>query len=244
MKRAIVILVVLLSMYSCSKTEPNLVINGNVQGLKKGTLYLQKIEDTILVTIDSLTIKGDPAFTFKTTIEEPQVFYLNLKKLDGNNYNDRISFFAEPGEMTINTTLKHFEADAVVEGSDNQEKWNQYGQMMNRFNSQNLDLIKQNLVAKKENKKEIIAETALKYDNLMRRRYLFTVNFALNNTDFEIAPYLAISEIYDANVKYLDTIYTSLAPKIQDSKYGKSLKDLIQKHKEEPDSTAVTEFKN
>ena len=50
----------------------------------------------------------------------------------------------------------------------------------------------------------------------------------MNNKDYEIAPYLAVSEIFDANVKYLDTIYKSLEPKVRRSKYGKVLKDYIE----------------
>lgn len=36
-----------------------MTVSGNVKGLKKGTLYLQKVNDTVLITVDSLQIKGD-----------------------------------------------------------------------------------------------------------------------------------------------------------------------------------------
>jgi len=57
------------------------------------------------------------------------------------------------------------------------------------------------------------------------------VNFALNNKDYEVAPYLAVSEIFDANIKYLDTIQKSLSPEVRDSKYGKSLTDFIKERR-------------
>ena len=69
------------------------------------------------------------------------------------------------------------------------------------------------------------------YENLLKRRYLYTVNFAINNKDYEVAPYLAISEVYDANIKYLDTIYNSLTPKVKESKYGRSLQEFLKERR-------------
>ena len=70
-------------------------------------------------------------------------------------------------------------------------------------------------------------------DLLLKRRYLYTANFALNNAKKEIGPYLALSEIPDANVKYLDTIAKAMTPEVAKSKYGKMLRDYIveRKHK-------------
>lgn len=238
MRKSAVFFLLFCSLLACSEKEANLVINGQIQGLKKGTLYLQKIEDTTLVTIDSLKINGNSAFSFETNIESPQVLYLYLNKVDGTDYNDRLLFFAEPGEMTVNTTLKNFETDVVVEGSENQEKLNEYKQMAQRFNDKNLELIKKNFEAKKAGDDSLAAATADEYDMLLRRRYLFTVNFAMNHKNMELAPYLAISEIYDANIKYLDTIYNSLTPEVKDSRYGKSLEKFLEDRREQEEQQA------
>lgn len=231
MKKISLLAIVFLSVLSCSKKETNLVINGKIQDLKKGTVYLQKIEDTSLVTLDSVVINGNPVFTFETYIEDPQVMYLYLSKVDNSTYDDRLLFFAEPGEMTVNTTLENYETDVVVEGSENHKKLMEYRKMMDRFNTQNLDLIKENFEAQKEGDSERIQATNNKLENLVKRKYLFTVNYALNNKDAEIAPYLAISEVYDANVKYLDTIYNSLNSDVRESRYGESLKQYLEERK-------------
>ena len=232
MKKLSLLFVVFLCISACSKEETNLTIKGKVEGLKKGTLYLQKIEDTSLINIDSLVVSGDPSFSFQTHLESPQIFYLYLNKTDATEFNDRITFFAEPGEMVINTSLKNFETDAVVEGSKNQEKLLEYRNMMKRFNDRNLELIKANLEAQQQKDENAIQSTNEEFDNLRKRRYLFTVNYALNNKDMEVAPYLAISEVYDANLKYLDTIYKSLTPEVKDSRYGKSLSEFLEERRE------------
>ena len=64
-------------------------------------------------------------------------------------------------------------------------------------------------------------------NNSLKRKYLFTVNFALNNKISEVAPYLALTEIYNARIDYLDTINNSLTPKVKASKYGKELNSFI-----------------
>lgn len=237
MKKLSLVIIVLFCLAACSTEETNLTINGTVQGLKKGTLYLQAIEDTSLVTIDSVVVQGDPVFSFETNIEGPRVMYLYLNKVDGTEHDDRIQFFAEPGEMTINTSLENFESDAVVEGSVNQEKLMEYRKMMKRFNSRNLDLIQANLMAQQQDNEEAIDSTNKEYESLIKRKYLYTVNFALNNKDLELAPYLAMSEVYDANVKYLDTIYNSLTPEIRESEYGKNLQTFLEERREMEEST-------
>lgn len=233
MKKFALVLLALAFLAACSNEEKNLTITGKVQGLKKGTLYLQKIEDTSLVSLDSVKVRGNENFTFETYIESPQVLYLYLNKVDNNQYDDRVLFFAEPGEMVVNTTLKNFETDVVVEGSENQKKLMEYRQMMQQFNNRNLDLIQQNLMAKKNQNQATIDSTTQEFGNLLKRRYLYTVNFAINNKDYEIAPYLAISEVYDANIKYLDTIYKSLTPEVKASKYGKGLEQYLEERRAE-----------
>ena len=103
---------------------------------------------------------------------------------------------------------------------------------MARFNEQSLDLIKERFEAMKKGdtaKSNAIQE---KSDNALKRRYLYTVNFALNNKDSEVAPYLALTEIYNAQVKFLDTINKSLTPKVKASKYGKELQQFINEIKQ------------
>ena len=221
----------ILSIAACSDKENNLFVKGHVKGLKKGTIYLQKIEDTLLINIDSVMIDGDANFELGDYLESPQIMYLFLDKVDNTVYNDRIEFFAEEGEVTINTTLKNFEVDAKVVGSANQEKLTDYRKMMQRFNDKNLELIQKNFEAQRDENEELILSTNQDFDKLLTRKYLYTVNYAVNNKDLDIAPYLALSEVFDANIKYLDTIYSSLTPNVKKSKYGKELKSFLKERR-------------
>ena len=231
MKKISLLLAIIIIVTACSKKESNLLVKGNVEGLKKGTIYLQKIEDAALVNVDSVIINGDSNFELEDFITSPQIMYLFLDKVDNAEYDERIEFFAEEGEVTVNTTLKNFTVDAKVSGSANQTKLMEYREMMSRFNEKNLELIQNNFEAQRDNNEELLIETNNEYNRLLRRRYLFTVNFAVNNKGLEIAPYLALSEVFDANIKYLDTIYNSMTPHVQKSKYGKDLKVFLKERR-------------
>lgn len=232
MKKIFVLFVAIITLMACSSKENNLVVKGNIQGLKKGTIYLQKVENDSLISIDSVVVRGDANFAMETYITSPQMMYLFLDKTDNPSYIERIEFFAEEGEVVINTTLKNFQLDAKVTGSANQEKLVEYRKVMSRFNDSNLDLIQKNFEAQRDKNEELLIATNNDYDRLLRRKYLYTVNFAINNKDLEIAPYLALSEVFDANIKYLDTIYNSLTPKVKESMYGEELKDFLKERRD------------
>jgi hypothetical protein len=232
MFRKFIVILVALGFIACGKeTKGNLTITGNIDGLKEGTLFLQKVQDTSLITLDSLVVDGDAKFTFSTTIDEPQVLYLYLAKKDFNDYNDRIDFFAEPGEMTINTNLRRFVNDVKITGSKNHTDLMAFKEFMTKFNTKELMLIRNGLDAQKEAETEKLAEINTKIANYSKSRMRYILNYAFTNNDKEITPYVVATETSDANIRFLDTIYNQLTPRIMESKYGKQLKELIEERK-------------
>ena len=230
MKKIIAVLV-LVFLFSCVNEANKLTVNGTVKGLKKGTIYLKKIQDTVLVTIDSISLNGTPDFSLQSDIEEPELFYLYLNK--NTNKDDRISFFADKGLTEINTTLKNFAFDAKIKGSKQHETLEEYLAMISKFNNKNLDLTKALFEAARDKDSIKIKQTETALNGMTKQMYLYTANFAVNHKDSEVAPYLALSEIYDVNITYLDTINNSLTPEIKASKYGKQLQDYILKIKKQ-----------
>ena len=213
---------------SCSQTSKTTTVSGTVKGLQKGTLYLQKVADKGFVTLDSLVMNSTTDFELGCDLEEAEMLFLSLSK-DLNA--KRISFFADQGLTKINTTLKRFKYDAQIDGGKQQELLETYYKNIGRFKDQKLELIEQQLNAQKDKKTKLAADLLIKIDNITKRSYLYTINFALNNKESEVAPFVAVSEIYDANIKYLDTINNVLPPKIANSKYGIILEAYIKTRK-------------
>lgn len=242
MRLTFVLCFVVLLLVSCEKTEEKnkMYVSGTVDGLKKGVLYLQRIEDTLLVTIDSLQIDGDSNFEFSTALESPEIFYLYLDKDDGNENNDRILFFGEQGRITITTTRDFFEPEAKISGSVSHDKLKEFQKIMSRFNNLNLDLIEARFKAQKDNDSTTADSIQQRYENNRKRRYLYALNFALNNKDSHVSPYIALSETPDARLKYLDSIYNSLSPEVAGSKYGKALEVFLERIRTEEEKVTPT----
>ncbi len=227
----LLVLLGLLLIFSCGNDNDKLIVKGNIKGLKKGTIYLKKAKDSTLVTLDSVTINGNSQFELKSKIDIPELYFLYLDKND--NEDERISFFADKGITEINTSLENFVYGAKIKGSKQQEVLEEYLTMMSKFNDKNLELIKENFDASVANDTALANKTKKMHDGLLRRKYLYTVNFAINNKDSEVAPYLALTELYNANIKLLDTINNSLIPPIKSSLYGKKLHAFVSKIKVE-----------
>lgn len=208
-------------------------LSGNIKGLKKGMIYLQKLKDSSLINLDSALIDGVSLFNFKEVIDEPEVLYLYLKLKDGSLKDIRLPFFAEASEMNINTDLKNFVLGARITGSVNQNKVNEHQKIIDRFSDKNLELIEQHFKATQRSDDSLISEIETKQRNLISSKYLATVNFSIRNKHLEVAPYLMLNVVPNINEKYLDTVYQSLNPEIKDSKYGKTLGNLIKTRKTE-----------
>jgi len=233
MRKSIIVLLSIVVFASCSekKSTKNFVLTGNIKGLKKGTLYIQRINDTVLVAIDTIKINGDSHFTSEFDLQSPEMLYLFLDRGVSNSVDNNISFFAETGNMDIQTSLDFFTADVKITGSKNQELYDEYKKVVSRFVDQDLVLIEKRINALKDNKIEEAARIEEEQKGILKRKYLYTTNFAVNHGDYEVAPYVALAEIYDINLKYMDTIQKSMTPKVAKSLYGKKLTDFIAARK-------------
>ncbi|APY07665.1 hypothetical protein BWZ20_04835 [Winogradskyella sp. J14-2] len=226
------LLALLLMVWSCGEdNDTNFTLKGSIKDLKKGVVYLQKEVDSTIVHLDSMVISGQPEFTLKTNLEEPMLLYLKLFKNDGEEHY--IPFFADEGVTEIKTTLKNFNFDAEIKGSKPQDLLNEYTKVMSKFNNQNLDIIEANFLAQKNND-SIAADSLNKASEVLyKRKYSYTIQFALNNRDNIIAPYLALYEVPSANPIYVDSIYNGLTENVKNSFYGKKLGDFIAERNSE-----------
>jgi hypothetical protein len=229
MKKISIAFVTSVLLFACSekKLENNLHLTGNIKGLKKGTLYVQRVNNNKLIALDTIAIDGNSNFETNIELKSPEMLYLFLDRGVSNSLDNNLLFFAEPGNVNIDTNLENYIADAKVTGSKNQDLYYEFEKVNNRFQEESLDLIEKKFKAIKSNNEKEVANITAKQESNIKRKYLYATNFIINNKDHEVAPYLALSEIYDINMKYLDTIQKSLTPKVAKSLYGKKLTDYI-----------------
>ena len=217
----------LLILTSCDNSENNMIINVNVENFKKGNVYLQKISDSTLVNIDSIFVKKNEPIIFKTKIDSPELFYLNL---DVSNFDNRIEFFGEKGEININTSLEKFNSNFEIIGSSSDSIYREYLNVIKKFNNQKLDLIQLSFNLAKSEMKDSLALVQNQIKSLDKRQYLYSLNYAVSNGNSYIAPLIAITQFSESGKIVLDTIKSSMSEQVLNSKYGKIFAN-IQKNK-------------
>ncbi|PDH54146.1 MAG: hypothetical protein CNC90_02770, partial [Cryomorphaceae bacterium MED-G11] len=192
----------------------------------KGIIYLQKELDSTIVSLDSVKINGNSDFKLSTVIDEPDIYYLYLNKDDGDSLNDIITFFGNKGEININTRLSTFDSGYEISGSKNSELLREYFSIIRKYNLQNLDLLEIFYNAQINNNQKTIDSVNEKLENLIKRKYLYSLNFSITNSANEISPYIVVSQIPDVNIDLLRKVYDTLPEDIKVSKYGKVLMEL------------------
>ncbi len=229
MKKILSCLLIVSLFAACSsEKEGNMTVNVSITGLKKGTVYLSKFQDTAIVNVDSVLLNGKSEFVLKDDVVSPEMYYITLDKLS----QEGIAFFAEPGIINVASKLEKFTLAAEVTGSKNHEFLEEHKKMADQFNGKQLDFMKERFEAQKAGDATLMEDIDKREENLIKRKYLFTTNYAVNHSDYEVAPYLALTELVYATTSILDTVNNSLSDKIKASKYGVELDKYIKRIKE------------
>jgi len=234
MKKTFLALAALVLVVACGKEnnhgDTNVHITGNIKGFKKGRLFIRKQNDTAFINIDTINIDGISEFESHLKLDSPQMLYMVIDRVSTESVDQELPFFAEPGNIKITTSKDEFFAKAKITGSENQKVYDEFKVLKTRFVNENLDLTKLSYDVGKDVKR--LDSISLKLDQLKKRRYLHTANFALNHANREVGPFIALSEIAgDINIKYLDTIQKSMTPAVAKSTYGKMLTKVIAERK-------------
>lgn len=227
MKQVLSILVVISILFtSCNSEKGNMIVEGKIKGFQKGMVYLAKVQDTTLVKVDSIKLEGNNTFTLSDNVESPQIYFLSI-----SGTNKILQFFGEKGEISIISDLKTYGYSPIIKGSKNQEFLDDFRKTNRRFTNLRLDLIKEKFDVKRNKDTIRGKEIEKEMINILRKKYLYTANFAVNHADYEVSPYLTLTEIYDANPKLIDTIVKSLSKEVRQSIYGKKLIEYYKKQK-------------
>lgn len=217
-------------LVSCKKEvsfDSPTVLKGEIKGVKMGKLLLLQWQDSTLVKLDSVIFDGDGKFNFPMDFTEPEAVYLGFDRGTTQSVDNNIMVFVEPGITNFESNFDQFYAKAIVTGSKNHDAWEAYKKITARYTDTNLDLINARFKAIRGKNEVQIDSIENLQDKMIKRKYLQTLNFALTNKELEIAPFILLSEIPDANVIYLDSINKSFSESVQKSKYGQMLSNYI-----------------
>ncbi len=175
------------------------------------------------MSVDSVELFGKNKFELSDNVQSPEMYFLSFNR----NGQKRIMFFGEQGEITINDNIEQFGWKPQIKGSKTQELYEKFKKIDNIYKMKRLDFIAKDLEARAKKDDAEVKRLVKEYQKMRNRRFASTIQFALNHKDSEVAPYIALAELFDANFIYVDSINNSLTDKVKKSTYGKQLQKYV-----------------
>tara|TARA_B100000575_G_C23114170_1_gene643903 strand:- start:553 stop:2052 length:1500 start_codon:yes stop_codon:yes gene_type:complete len=146
------------------------------------------------------------------------------------------------GVIEVNTALSlnslgSYKRSFEVRGKKNIELMEEFKIFEKQFMSKRDKLNDKRKIFIETNDVERLDSIQKLLDVLQYKSYLYTANFAINNSDSEIAPYLGVKKIADAKIEILETIEEKLTEKVKKSRYGKIFLELVENRREKDSTT-------
>ncbi len=227
MQKYLYFLTLIVILISCDKNETkkaNLSIK--INGFSQGEIELLRSQNESFTKIKTIQVDGQKVIQTELSISEPEIIFMKINRNNSNSIDNMVSFFVEPTNMTIETDLELFSHNLKVTGSKNQDAYQNYLLNIKKFGLQKVTLTEQ-LYKSSKNQAEL-------YDKVINsdvKKQLYTINFAFNNRDLEIAPYIALQNFDFQNTKLADSLYNVLGISARNCKYGKELAIAIKNKK-------------
>ncbi|WP_207916042.1 TlpA disulfide reductase family protein [Natronoflexus pectinivorans] len=116
---------IVLFMNGCKMNQPELVLSGDVINMNSGTVYLQRFDDRVFRTIDSVEII-DGRFSFEPDIDLPEIYGLATEK-EGRSF----LLFLEKGEIHVTLDPESNHRESKVDGSSLHDQFVAYRELEN-----------------------------------------------------------------------------------------------------------------
>ena len=215
MKNKIIIFLIILT--SCSSEKENLIIEGEISGVKNSKIYLSSEEEGKI--IDSVNII-DGKFTLKTYINEPIEMSLILKE---KNSAEKFNFFSEPSNILFRSSKEKFIFNAQIQNSKLFAEFKNIENQIAKFNEKDLELLAEQIELSMKGDQK-------KYDSINgerikinQKKILFIVNYSLNNNSSPVSAFIIHKYKESINKNYIAKVYENFSDELKSSYYGKKL---------------------
>ena len=208
-------------MASCSSQKSDeFIIQGKVRGEKVEKVYLQKIMDSNLKSIDSAVVENG-IFKFTGNINTPDLYYIGL---DENRF---ISFFNEPSKIKIDFHTDSL-ANPNVTGSKSDADYREYLTMVEKQRSVEVGLYTAYNEASRNADSIKMKEIDKELDASEAAQKVEIVNYIKTNSKSFVAPYVALRHAYVMELDDMEKVYASFAKDVSASNYATMLNERIE----------------
>ena len=215
MKNKIIIFLIILT--SCTSKKENLIIEGEISGVKKSKIYLSSADGQEI--LDSVNIINGK-FTLKTSVDSTKEMSMILGNKDSEN---KFDFISEPAHILFKSSKDKFVFNGKIQNSKLYIDYKNLKNQINRFDEKDLEMLAEQIeisVKGNPNKYDSINEQRLK---LNQRKILFIVNYAMSNKTSPLSAFISYKYRNSISDDYLKKIFENLSDEIKGSYYGAKL---------------------
>ncbi|MDT8401810.1 MAG: TlpA disulfide reductase family protein [Bacteroidales bacterium] len=222
MKKLFLFSMVTALIISCS-SDPRYVVEGELEGMDEGMIYLQKRESGQFVTIDSASVE-DGAFEMTGgSVDYPDSYYLSIAGKRGS-----LMLFLENAKIKVSGHADSL-YQARVEGSASQDDYNRYNSGLEPFYEKNQSLFEEIRAARQEGDEEKAKGLEEERNFLYEQINDYNIEFIESNPASYATPMILRSISYDLSGDQLQAHVEKLDTKLLETKVIIDLKDRIEK---------------
>lgn len=221
MRKLIFGLLALAVMVSCtSQKSDEFLIQGKVRGEKVEKVYLQKIVESNLQSIDSAVVENG-IFKFTGTISSPDIYYIGL---DENRF---ISFFNEPSKIEVDFHTDSL-ANPHVTGSKSDKDYRDYLTMVEKQRSVQVGLYTAYNEASRNADSVKMKELEKEFEASDEAQKVEIMSFINSNSNSYVAPYVALRHAYVMELEDMEKVYNSFGKEVAASNFATLLNERIE----------------
>ncbi len=221
MRKLLLVATVATLFFTACNQSKQFKLTGNVTGLESGKVYLSKVQNDNFLSIDSTEMQNG-SFEFTGTVEKPEMYFI---KFDGQSGS--INFFVENSDITITADVNKMQ-NTLVEGSSEHDVYVKYLNLENASKAEG-QALREKFVKAMQAEDDKVMDSLRNCSKEIHENHTTQVEeFIKNNSSFLAAGLVAYKMGMRADLEKMEDLYNTLSPNVQESVYGKRMKERIE----------------
>jgi peroxiredoxin len=219
-------------------TDSAFIITGKISGLDSGLVYLFNRQSDA-DKLDSVLITNG-TFSFTGKADSPEFFLLGVPNNGHKEY--RLGFFVQNGQINI-TGRKDSLSDAIITGSAAQDEYKSFLAGQKPLDEEETKLGKLYDSLQSKGDKQGMDSLEKIFDGFSKKEKDYVKDYAKSHPASFISAFEVYQKFsYNPDAGELDSVYQDLAPGIQNSFFGKKIKNVLDIAKKTAVGNTAPEF--
>ncbi len=205
----------------CMETEKGYVINGNIEGISDGKVYVVTRKEGAWVNLDSATI-AEGVFQLKGNVDFPVMYSLQF---DGQR--GVVPVFFENADISVTGKVEELN-EAKIVGSAAQDEFNAYMESINKITQKKYDIYARYREAKKAEDEVLSKSLEKEMDGIEEEEKEFIINYAMENNKSVVSAYLIRRNSWMFDLEELENLTGNFDLSLNASDYISELKNRVK----------------